>query len=45
MKASKDELRQIILALNRIIKDNGEENLSKRLARRYHEIVSVFNVV
>lgn len=44
MRASKDEMRPIILAFSRMIQDSGEQNISKRYMRRYHEIVSVFTV-
>ena len=45
MRASKDEMRPLILAFNRMIQDNGESNISKRLIRRYNEIVSVYKVI
>lgn len=45
MRSSKDEMRPIILAFNRMIQDNGESNISKRLIRRYNEMVSVYKVI
>ena len=45
MRASKDEIRPIILAFQRMIQDNGEANISKRLIRRYNEMVSVYKVI
>lgn len=45
MRASKDEMRPLILAFNRMIQDNGESNISKRLIRRYNETVSVYKVI
>ncbi len=45
MRASKDEIRPLILAFQRMIQDNGESNISKRYIRRYKEAVSVYKVI
>lgn len=45
MRASKDEMRPLILAFQRMIHDNGESNISKRYIRRYNEAVSVYKVI
>lgn len=45
MRASKEEMRPIILAIQRMIHDNGESHIAKRIIRRYYEAKSVYTVI